>query len=104
MTKLTDGELSDVHAELLEYMFKAMDKLRERDAVYRGLWIDGGAESNLFHSKQKAVRLWRNYIEHGGEMSEDFMDDAVDMMNYLAFAMYCYDHGLLKGTEDDAST
>lgn len=93
----TTEQLDAAHQEIQHYFDSAMVLLQKRDLVYRGLWIDEGAEGNLIMLRHKAMRLFRNYVEHGGELSENFKDDLLDLLNYTAFAMYCYDHGILKG-------
>ena len=90
-------ELAEAHKEIREYFEHALETLEKRDKVYRGLWIDEGAEGNLIMLRHKAMRLFRNYVENGGELRENFTDDLQDLLNYTAFAMYCYDHGILKG-------
>jgi hypothetical protein len=93
----SEEELAEAHTVIQEYFDHAIEVLKKRDKVYKGLWIDEGAEGNLIMLRHKALRLFRNYVENGGELSDNFTDDLLDMLNYTAFAMYCYDHGILKG-------
>lgn len=93
----TDDELKAIHDELDAFLVRTRAVLDQRDSIYRGLWMEEGVEGNLFHLRHKAVRMWRNYMDNNATLSDNFMDDAIDMINYTLFCMYCHANGIAKG-------
>jgi len=88
--------LPDDHPDLARIqaiMVEALIKYRERDAYYRGIWKQSGAEGVAFHIRSKAQRI----VTMGGQADlielmtphlreTQLLDDAIDLA--VLAAMY----------------
>ena len=95
----TTDEIQNVENadEILSVFILALQKFNERNAVRGGLWKRSGWRMNLTFVKSKATRLWSMFGEGKGEPDLS-LDDAVDLLNYVAFFIITYDRGDEHGT------
>jgi hypothetical protein len=86
-------ELTDEDWEHFKVLCRALEKFHERDAKHRGLWTYFGAIDSAFQARAKATRTYNIAIQLLKDASvveldgsdEDYLDDAVDQINYAAF-------------------
>lgn len=83
--------------EMLSVFILALQKFNERNTARGGLWKRSGWRMNLMFVKSKAARLWSMFGEGKGE-PDLTLDDAVDLLNYVAFFIITYERGDEHGT------
>lgn len=71
----------DNHISVLE---EALALYETRDGgKYHGLWKDAGAKDNAASIKHKALRV--GIMANEGSDPEQYIDDALDLINYCVF-------------------
>lgn len=89
LVKLLDAEVyegfSETDKRQLSTLFAAFVKFQERNAKYRDLWKQGGIEDSANHARHKAHRLVLASMNRDQLDPEDFIDDAIDLINYAVF-------------------
>lgn len=80
---------------------RALAKFDERNEVRRDLWAEFDEADALHHARSKVARLqamiktppWSDGLDDEAislvrpELREEFVDDALDLINYAAFAI-----------------
>ena len=76
--------LSDTNREQLAVMLEALELFDERNVKYGDLWQEGGWQDSAAHLRSKAARV---HSATKGTLLQpyNFIDDALDAMNYAAF-------------------
>ena len=92
-----DANQMEDAVEILSVFIRALQKFNERNTMRGGLWKRSGWRMNLVFVKSKATRLWSMFGEGRGE-PDLTLDDAVDLLNYVAFFIITYEQGDEHGT------
>lgn len=79
------SSLSHTDRRQLEVLLEAFTKFQERNAKYQDLWIDDDLDDLAANALHKAKRL-KMAAQNIAQLDPlDFVDDAIDLMNYAAF-------------------
>jgi hypothetical protein len=83
---------SDTEVDQLAVMLEAMVVMDNREAVYRDIWRNTGGVQNLKDAKKKVMRQLSvlSTLVPGNPkpvLQKDHLDDAIDAINYLVFAV-----------------
>lgn len=96
--------LEDTFREQAVVFVKALQKNAGRERTYGGLWREYGLEDCANNAKSKSVRM----VHHARQLEtmapapdalqqhDDAMDDAIDLINYGAFAARLIDEHAVK--------
>lgn len=101
----------NTEAEMAKIFYEAFELFKERNAKYKDLWLDGGAEDNAFHLRHKAMRVFRTFQDSIGELTDgevlwsevekQLTEDAMDLINYAAFYVICVQRARYRCKEED---
>ncbi len=93
---MTPDDLEKQRRDVGEILDEAFLIFGERDAKYKGLWSEAGAEDNAFQLRHKAMRVFKvfrdaSWDEQGRplELINKMTEDAFDLINYTAFYIWC---------------
>lgn len=75
-----DPEDYQEHTDVLN---EALKLYEQREQKYHGLWKEVGASDNSTLAKHKIERV--KMATNGGVTPEDYIDDALDVINYAVF-------------------
>ena len=93
--------ISQSNLEQLGIFLSALEIMDEREKRYKELWKKDGWKGNLFHVKSKFMRMWQQFwIDEGRSEVEgkSELDDAYDLLNYVAFFLRNYNENNEKGS------
>lgn len=83
----------DINDEQMDIFGEAFDLYQERNAVHRDLWKQDGVEGAVEHIRHKLARLKSTMMTTRADeltldqMKAQFTEDALDLINYTAFAI-----------------
>ena len=78
------------HEHLASWLIEAVDVFRQRNHRHGAdsRWRIKGWQGNLFHMRDKAERLWHEFMV--ADEQPDDLDSAIDLINYTLFFLVCY--------------
>jgi len=111
MSTEPEHDYMQARSDIAAIFDEAYELFEQRDAKYKGLWINGGAEDNAFHLRHKAMRVFRTLQDNlkdlpegmrgeGTSVGEMLVEDAYDLINYAAFYIWCVQNGVYRCKED----
>lgn len=107
---ISNEDLLAQRGEVDKIFTRAWHLYMTRDEKYKGLWSEAGAQDNAFQLRHKAMRVWRSFesllqryrsnpVLQGQRLTSAekvvLVEDAFDMMNYVAFYIWCIENDKL---------
>lgn len=92
MCEALEIEPSATNLEQADVFARALAKYDERNSEYRDLWKEGGTSDSVFHVGHKFARMKRlaenaSLLAQGTANYPQFLDNAIDLLNYTVFAI-----------------
>lgn len=97
MNAIEADEITDSDAKQFAILLEAFDVYLERNARYRDLWKDYGAQDSAHHCKSKALRMYQDLMMN--TLGPFDPDDAIDLVNYAVFTIRNVRDGRLASSE-----
>lgn len=84
LSQMREGTATDGDIEQYGVLLEAFAKYVERNAKYRDLWKKRGVKDSHRHMQHKLDRL-EVIMQCDSVITEDDLDDAIDIINYAVF-------------------